>query len=276
MPSSTTESADWPVVGGSLETRFAAIGYLMKATGNKPLAGPNCGATLVAPNVAVTAAHCVWNDEKTRFGMGFGGVYSGKAHPGKVFMHPDYRRRDPNHRYRHDFAVLVLDEPVDDVEPMARATAATGSGALYVGYGRTSVGDVKVTAGYTNERKSTAENITKIDATNIWTTGVGGGLCWGDSGGPVIDPDFGTVYGVLADFDTNFYCNAGNKMIFSSLDGNADLLDRVLACAKTADVQACLSGSCQYACSDYGYAMSECKAGWRCDGACLQYIGDCK
>ncbi len=276
VPASTTQSSDWSVVGGALETRFPAVGYLMSAKGNKPLAGPNCGATLVAPKVAITAAHCVWNDEATRFGMGFGNVYSGPPNPGQVFMHPEYRRRDPKHRYRHDFAVLVLDEAVTDVAPMPRATAATGGEALYVGYGRTSVGDQKVTTGYTGERKSTAESITKIDATNLWTTGVGGGLCWGDSGGPIIDADFGTVYGVLADFDTNFYCNIGNKMIFSSVDGNADLLDRAISCANSADVQACMSVGCKYSCKDYGYAMSECKDGWRCDGACLQYIGDCK
>lgn len=275
-PEDMVGQTDDEVVGGVLESRFPAIGYLMTGANGANLVGPNCGATLIADNVAVTAGHCIWGNTIRSFGVGLGQVGSGPAHPAKaVFMHPDYRRKAPSGRYKHDLALLVLADPVNGVTPMTRSATNAGAEALYVGYGRTSLGDSTVKTGYTNERKSAGQHVNKVDATNVWVNGEGGGLCWGDSGGPLMDPSSEEIFGVLADFDQDFTCKVGNKMIFTSLDAHSDFVDRVVACANADDPQGCMSGECKYTCAGYHYAISECHGGWRCDGACLQYIGNC-
>ena len=94
IPTATTAANDWSVVGGSLETRFPAIGYMMTSVNGDALAGPNCGATLVAPNVAITAAHCVWSDKVTSFASeksvyhDFGFQCIAKNEKFRRFLHP--------------------------------------------------------------------------------------------------------------------------------------------------------------------------------------------
>ncbi len=55
------------VVGGRAETGYSAVGYLFDPS--EPQYPAVCGVTLIAPDVAVTAAHCVWS---TRYEVGFG------------------------------------------------------------------------------------------------------------------------------------------------------------------------------------------------------------
>ncbi len=39
--------------------------------------------------------------------------------------------------------------------------------------------------------------------------GISGGLCWGDSGGPIYEPSGGSVSAILADFVLGVQCNCG-------------------------------------------------------------------
>src|SRR5258707_1170493 len=79
--------AEQRVVGGRSETGYPSVGYLMVGS---PLNGPHCGATVINARAAVTAAHCIYDQQAA--GMGFGAAQSAQEHAGTRFLvHPQYR-----------------------------------------------------------------------------------------------------------------------------------------------------------------------------------------
>lgn len=215
------------VVGGRHENGHEAVGYLAVGSGGRLTPQSSCGATLIAPQVAITAAHCIVltrRDGIDTYGYGLGATGGEVFRAARVHVHPGY---DPDgaERYRHDVAVLIL-ESTPPVTPVEIAPAPVRAQATYVGYGRTTRGDSTVQTGYTDERKSARLRIDRDDGRNVFTTGLDGGLCWGDSGGPLLVGD--AVVGVLADFDRVFSCEVGNRMIFTSLDAELDFIDAAI------------------------------------------------
>lgn len=246
-PEDATTQDDSDVVGGRAEKGFAAVGFLAKGTSTSTLSGPNCGATLIAPDLAITAAHCIEYDTAAAYGFGMGDKADGKIIPAiAVYNHPAYNKTaSPGQpRYLHDLALLKLATPVPGAVIAPIADAKAGQMLTYVGYGRVTEGDVNNYDGYTGERKSADFDVTHVDDLSVFVAGKDGGNCWGDSGGPLLEPQSGAVTGVLADFDGEFNCRVGNKMIFTRLAGERAFLDAAKKCVSDRGFIGKLPASC--------------------------------
>ena len=222
------------LVGGTRDQRWAASGYLV----GKDESHVVCGATLIAPRVVVTAAHCVV-DTATAISFGTGDVGSSKpvrvverhAHPS---FHPVAQGTlDLTHALRNfDVAYLVLERAIEGVTPAALIGEKPPEGCTV-----TAIGYHADTAGGSPVRKSTPACILfdiKLGADPIFEVHPAerSALCVGDGdeGSPVVLRDgkqqvlvgifAGSVTGALTD------CRRGTQFLdgFESMFGYGDFL----------------------------------------------------
>lgn len=125
--------AESAIVGGSRDLRWAASGYLLAGPSMDRLdaSKPACGATLIAPNVVVTAAHCATRDAAKELAFGTGDV--SKTNLVRVIerhAHPEFHARPesmidiPYALRKNDVAYLVLEHAIPSVTPAALPSAA--------------------------------------------------------------------------------------------------------------------------------------------------------
>jgi V8-like Glu-specific endopeptidase len=205
-PEASTGTTSSAIVAGEPEHGWPAVGYLYAASDRDAEPRPYCTATLVGPNVVLTAAHClsddVWNRDAVH-GFGVSDVAGGGRFVATARkFHPGWREQD-GAAWQADIGYVVLESAVPGVQPMQVGAPRSGCTVEMIGYGRvtTDEEDERGIAGYTNERKSARgclESAAPAIRDNLLVTGQTGGLCFGDSGGPLIDHDRGVVLGTAS------------------------------------------------------------------------------
>lgn len=177
------------IVGGSpAPDEHAVVGLTRHPVSCEPSVAIDCTATLVAPRVVVTAAHCLGFDPPNVYDVFFEGttipVVGGHAHP-------DY---DPT-TFAHDIAVLLLasDAPVAPM-PMRIEALPDLTEVTIVGYGVTDTATPM-----TGVRSSGIARVTALGDDSIDLAPGPAIACAGDSGGPVISN--GELIGVISHGD---------------------------------------------------------------------------
>ena len=154
--------------------------------------GGVCSAVIVAPDVILTAAHCVTGADQHRVHFRDGGGEPVLIVPAAKAVHPGYDAKAIEKRTRSiDLALLRLPAPLP--APFQSAT---------LGMGRPAKGDAVTVAGWGLSREGEAKTTGTFRAASLavnepygpseillWLDGKGAGACQGDSGGPIASGD---------------------------------------------------------------------------------------
>ncbi len=152
-PEPVAAGDDQQLIGGTAESRYLGVGYLADAA--KPTT-PLCGATLIAPNVAVTAAHCAYRNRTKTLVFGVGELKAQTQYAiAETVYHPD-GHLEPTSKIDlvhtlllYDVAYVVLTKPVANAEPLGVPTTkpALQCNVRLVGYGPSGSGTTPIRKG---------------------------------------------------------------------------------------------------------------------------------
>jgi secreted trypsin-like serine protease len=201
--------AAWPahaMVGGARPAESGLGRSVITVVGSR---GNFCSGALIAPDVVLTAAHCVPADATYKIV-----AYDAQRQPTlldvrRIARHPQFNARGiANHRASADVALLQLSAPMPGKSPapLGRPQQPSAVGARYsiAGIGVTQRGDgksggiVRTAMLIATGRPGTLQ-IRLVDPfTNNTREGLG--ACTGDSGGPVFEEQNGgnIIVGVIA------------------------------------------------------------------------------
>jgi hypothetical protein len=225
------------VSGREHETGYAPAGYIVDgasfaAVGKARTRSPQCGVTLIQPQVAVTAAHCLEKYVAAGSVISKGVVFNQRQTttesviPTRVIgaiLHANEPERyldSTGSRWRpHDVAIMLLESPVQGAAlatlpatqpwPWPDDTLNECTGRV-VGYGRTTVGAPTSAEGYTGERKSLGMCVVSSSADLILTQTNQGASCYGDSGSGLFRQGTNIVFGVASSIE-GVVCDPGNN-----------------------------------------------------------------
>jgi secreted trypsin-like serine protease len=180
----TTEE---PIQGGRRDTGDPAVGLVWFQGGGF------CSGALIAPNVVLTAGHCV-QDAVAGFYTGggtaapdVGALPVGKLKQHAVvdqLAHPSYSPQGGCPNSTFDVGLLRLAKPITNVKPLAFATHPPKPNATCnaVGYGMHDDG-TQVTV---EQKRRASETVESVDDTSVLVKYKTGIVDHGDSGGPLL------------------------------------------------------------------------------------------
>jgi secreted trypsin-like serine protease len=229
-PPSTSEVRD-EIIGGTTAPDDDAVVWLVSYPPDRSVL-LSCTATVIAPDVLLTAAHCV--DAPNHPGYLFGAFLGADASAfpllvdlephlvpvSAVYAHPDYVTTAPFHA---DLGVAILEDDVTIAPlPLRRApitAAMVGDEARIVGYGQATLGVSSST------RRQAVTELAGIDTGDTIRVGdAAHRTCLGDSGGPALldDGDGEQVIGVDSYADNG---NCDQAAHFRRVDQYLDFID---------------------------------------------------
>jgi secreted trypsin-like serine protease len=189
------------MVGGAPESSSGIAASVITIVGSR---GNFCSGALIAPDLVLTAAHCLHGNSDTKIVL-----YDASRTPSlrdvrRVALHPQFNPQGiAARRASADVALLQLAQPLAKpvaalgvpLEPIAagQSFGIAGIGVTRPGDGKS--GGVVRAASLISTSQPGRLQIRLIDPAN------GGlGACTGDSGGPVVQPQFGVakIVGVVS------------------------------------------------------------------------------
>ena len=197
--------------------------------------GESCSAALVAPDVVLTARHCVSftaapftcpasspqiTGERPaaslRVLVGDSLATAWEAARGRVVYTPDTDRL-----CGADIALVLLDQEIDSIAPLTMSTTSvvTGDHVMGVGFGRRAESEPPGT-------KLVREHV-QVRSVDGAEFDVGEAACQGDSGGPALAEGTGPILGVVSRGAAT--CSADSVHVYTRVDAFPELTAAALA-----------------------------------------------
>jgi hypothetical protein len=210
--------------GGSLESGYPSAGFLVSYADDKV---KTCGFSVLGPNVAVTAAHCV--DDTQIMYLGKGEFNFDHANQVRVIQARQKQGWVQQTAREDDIAILNFINGGYFTNFAEVSTPVEGCNYRVVAYGRTENPDET-----TKPRKSAVFCVNAIFDKIVYMTAqnANAGICFGDSGSPVYFNGTNSLMGVVAsivkpkDGEANADpCQFGNTAIVVRADANESLIN---------------------------------------------------
>jgi len=220
------DSSQEAIVGGAESLANPAVGYIMETGDPEPV----CTGTLIAPNVVLTAAHCI--DPKLKQSFGTGRFKSAPVIAATAKVHPLYNKSKGGDS-KHDYAYLVLAKSVEGIAPVAirRTQPAATCDYAGIGYGIALKGynadkpNPKATTGA--RKAATSLCVAKGLPQGMLSVNRGNGApCFGDSGGPLLTKS-GELVGVVA-YSNTAICSGTETNMYAAAVSNLAFIDEAL------------------------------------------------
>ncbi len=211
------------IFGGKLESGYPFVGYIVSEISFTEF--ELCGGALINKNTVVTASHCVDDTSEVFFQLGnFDYDKTKYIRSKEIFIHPNWIL-DGN--ISSDISIVILSEDILLDQYAEVATASTSCNYTVVGYGKDSL----ETSSPLRKSATLCVESTSFGGDSISFRGESGGLCFGDSGSPILETGTNKLISVASRIDAcytgNFATGANVSVEISKVlinDNNLDVL----------------------------------------------------
>jgi MYXO-CTERM domain-containing protein len=217
----SVSAAAAPIIGGGPDTNDVAVVALVQQS-----TGTLCSGTIIAPQVVLTAAHCVYRVDASDLQVLVGPDDSTPTQTiavASVAAYPTYSDEDTGLQGGVDLGVAFLATPAN-VTPATAATSPAagdfaGAEVTLVGYG------IDSTASGTGAgmRRSVSLPVDSVCSRLLTVGGLDADACFGDSGGAVL------LGGALVAVISSGMGDCATPSLMTRLDAHADWISAILA-----------------------------------------------